>query len=146
MVLDGGDWQTLPLPPTQLDMTAYTDIAATAPDRLWVTQTVVGSETLLWMWDGDTWHDALAMFPQLAGQCCWHRFGETGDGRLWLLSRGNGQTEQLAYYDGIDWVIVETPAELVGWRDARPQMAVAGDGLVVYDGMLVWQYASCPVE
>jgi hypothetical protein len=138
--LDGDNWVSLPAP-AQDDQISYADIAATASDQLWVTRYASGEKQLL-MWDGAQWHDAATLYPQLGEQCCWHRF-EQGHGRLWMISSGNDQSEQLAYFDGMDWTIVETPPQLHGWS-WTPEIAVAVDGLFIYDGIHIWRYAFCP--
>jgi hypothetical protein len=95
------------------------------------------------MWDGAQWQDAVSLWPQLGGQCCWHSFAQAGDGRLWMLSNGYDQSEQLAYFDGNDWTIVDTPPQLHGWSEI-PTIAGTSDGLFIYDGVYVWRYEFCP--
>jgi hypothetical protein len=49
-------------------------------------------------------------------------------------------------YDGDDWTIVDTPPHLHGWNHLGSEMAVAADGLFVYDGVYMWRYAFCTNE
>jgi hypothetical protein len=139
--LDGDDWVSIPSPARD-EQVAFADIAATASDQLWATRYVSPSQMQLLMWDGAQWHDATSLWPQLGAQCCWHRFAQ-GHGRLWMLSAGVDQSQQLAYFDGEDWTIVDTPPQLHGWG-SQPQMAVGVDGLFIYDGIYMWRYAFCP--
>lgn len=135
------NWVSLPSP-TQADEIAFVDIAATASDQLWATHSLGARATQLVMWDGAQWHDAASIWPQLGEQCCWHTLTH-GYGRLWVLSRNNYQSEQLAYFDGNDWTIVDTPPRLHGWRE-QSRMAVGVDGLFIHDGIYMWRYAFCP--
>jgi hypothetical protein len=140
MYLDGEDWVSLPSP-NEDEQIGYADMAATAADQLWATLYDYPGMQLL-MWDGAQWHDAATLWPQLGEQCCWHTLAQ-GHDRLWALSSDYGQSEQLAYFDGTDWTIVETPPELHGWN-SPPEMAVGVDGLFIYDGIYMWRYAFCP--
>ena len=141
MYLDGDDWVVIANPSAD-PLLAFADIAATAADRLWATIYEDGGLRLL-LWDGVEWQDGASLWPQLAEQCCWHSFVEPGDGRLWLLSSDNDGSEQLAYFDGDDWTIVDTPETLHGWG-GQPKLAVGADGLFIYDGLYIWRYAFCP--
>jgi hypothetical protein len=142
MYLDGDDWVSLPNP-VQDDQIGYVDIAATKADQLWATRYDDYPGMQLLMWDGEQWHDAATLWPEMGEQCCWHTFAQAYD-RLWVISSDYGQSEQVAYFDGTDWTIVETPPELHGWN-SPPQMAVGVDGLVIYDGIYLWRYEFCPV-
>jgi predicted small integral membrane protein len=146
MYFEDGVWESIPSP-SEAESFGLLDIAATAPDRLWVTffeQSYVMPE--LAMWDGAQWHDAVSLWPQLGEQCCWTHLQEAGNGRLWMLSSNYAQSEQLAHYDGDDWTIVDTPPHLHGWNHQGSEMAVAADGLFVYDGVYMWRYAFCMNE
>jgi hypothetical protein len=145
MYLEGEDWTSIPNALGD-PLLAFGDIAATATDRLWATAYthLQPNQMQLMMWDGVEWHDAFSLWPQLAEQCCWHNFAQAGDGRLWLLSAGYDQSEQLAYFDGNDWAIVDTPPQLHGWNELPSEMAVASDGLFIYDGIYVLRYEFCP--
>ena len=129
-------------PDDDTPLLAFADIAATAADRLWATIHEDGGSRLL-LWDGAEWQDGASLWPQLAEQCCWHSFAEPGDGRLWMLSSDNDGSEQLAYFDGDDWTIIDTPETLHGWG-GQSKLAVGADGLFIYDGLYIWRYAFCP--
>lgn len=141
MYLEGDDWVSLPSA-TRDEQIIFADVIATAADQVWATRYVSPSAMQLLMWDGAQWHDAASLWPQLGAQCCWNSFAK-GDGRLWMISSGYGQPQQLAVFDGTDWTIVDTPPQLHGWG-AEPVMAVAVDGLFIYDGIYMWRYAFCP--
>jgi predicted small integral membrane protein len=146
MYFEDGVWESIPSP-SQTESFGLLDIAATAPDRLWATffeESYVMPE--LAMWDGVQWHDAVSLWPQLGEQCCWTHLQEAGNGQLWMLSSNYAQSEQLAHYDGDDWTIVDTPPHLHGWNHQGSEMAVAADGLFVYDGVYMWRYAFCTNE
>jgi hypothetical protein len=142
MYRDDDDWVSITNPvPGQF---GYADIAATAADRLWATTYTEQSQTQLLTWDGTHWQDAASLYPQLAGQNYWLELVEAGDGRLWLLSSGHVQSEnELAYFDGNDWTIVDTPPQLHRFNDHVPKLAASANGLFIYDSAYVWRYAFC---
>jgi hypothetical protein len=60
-----------------------------------------------------------------------------------FILHNSDDSEQLAYFDGHDWTIVDSPQMLHGWSE-QSKLAVGADGLFIHDGIYVWRYAFCP--
>ena len=145
-VFEDGAWAQLPPAPDDSDARSF---VATGPDELWMTN-YIDQDTgyQLHMWDGQQWHYGPDLWPLLDGHRDWWTLRRAPEGGLWMLSDRFFEPEELAYWDGQDWTILDTPPLLHGWSTRQNLLlepTSGGDALFVHDGIRLWRYAYCPV-
>jgi hypothetical protein len=118
------------------------EMHAAAKDQLWMTVVYTGGERGVRLWDGETWHEATELWPELLASSDWRAIDGAGPNDVWLLSSHDEQSELLARFDRESWTIIDTPAQLHGWSGSA-QIQVGPDGLFAFDRRRIWRYAYC---
>ncbi|HVI02144.1 MAG TPA: hypothetical protein VM869_25700, partial [Enhygromyxa sp.] len=119
-------------------------LAATGANALWATQWAgqEGPIEHLYYWNGTSWQYASDVWPQLAGYEGWRELDAVGS-TLWMVSSRYHAAENVAYWDGSDWTVLDTPELLHGWSFRDPLVEATPGGVYIHDGIRLWTYEHC---